>query len=185
MPHKLVVARWNEDVAWACAYPHVIYDKGGAALDTTGLNVVKLDENPPHRESHTYLWHIINHYNDLDDFTTFCQGKPFEHASQWDSQWCVESDFAWIGHWMVQDNRFGWPHHPDTIPVGVVYEMIFNKPAPVLFEFVAGAQFVASRQKIQARPLEFYERLQALGYEPEFSIGIHERLWGYVLQGGA
>lgn len=183
MPHKLVVARWNEDATWARAYPHVIYDKGGAPLDETGLNVVKLDENPGHRESHTYLHHIIQHYDDLDDFTTFCQGNPFEHANQWDSQWCVESDFAWVGHWMVQDDRFGKPHHPDIIPVGAAYEIIFDRPAPPLFEFIAGAQFVASREKIRSRPREFYERLQALGYDPQFAVGVHERLWGYIFNG--
>lgn len=182
MRHRLVVARWNEDVAWCAEYPHTIYDKGGAPLDMTGLNIVKLDENPRHRESHTYLHHIIHNYDNLDDFTTFCQGNPFEHAKQWESQWCVESGFSWVGHWAVTDDRNGYPHHPG-IPVGAAYEIVFDKPSPPLFEFVAGAQFVASREKIRSRPLEFYGRLQALGYNQQFAVGIHERLWGYVLNG--
>lgn len=183
MGHKLVVARWNEDVTWCKDYPHVIYDKGGAPLDCTGLNVVRLDENPGHRESHTYLHHIIQHYDDLDDWTTFCQGNPFPHANDWGIEWCAESDFSWIGHWHVTDGRFGEPHHPAPIPVGEAYQVMFNKPAPSQFEFVAGAQFVASKRKIQSRPREFYERLQALGYNPKFAVGVHERLWGYVLNG--
>lgn len=181
MRHRVVIARWSEDVAWARAYPHVIYDKGGAPLDAIGLNVIKLDENPLHRESHTYLWHIIHNYDDLDDYTTFCQGWPFHHASQWDSQWNVEAEFAWVGHWLVKDDRFGKPHHPDTIPVGSAYEMIFDRPAPAQFEFIAGAQFVASRDRLHSHPLEFYERLQALGYEPGYGVGVHERLWGCIL----
>lgn len=181
MRHRLVVARWNEDVSWARIYPHVIYDKGGAPLWEDGLNVVRLEENPPHRESHTYLWHIIHNYDDLDDWTTFCQGKPFDHASQWESQWCAESDFAWVGHSLVQDNRYGQPHHSETIQVGKAYEMIFDRPAPVQFEFIAGAQFVASRERIRSHPLELYERFQALGYEPGYGVGVHERLWGYLM----
>ena len=89
-------------------------------------------------------------------------------------------------HWLVQDGRFGEPHHPHAIPVGAAYEAIFNRPAPLQFEFIAGAQFVASRARIQARPRLFYEQVQALGYEPSFEVDwgyTMERLWGYILDG--
>lgn len=185
MDHRLVIARWNEDVSWAIPYPHIIYDKGGAPLDATGLNVFRLSANPEHRESHTYLHHIIQHYDDLDDWTAFVQGSPFEHARDFDMEWCAEADFAWIGHWHTRDDRHGKPNHPVDIPLGEAYTWLFDKPAPNWFEFVAGAQFVASRARIRSRSLEFWERAQAMIDEPQFAgdkvIGIHERLWGYML----
>ena len=190
MRHRVVIARWDEDVSWAREYPHVIYDKGGEiaslALAMTGLNVVRLEENPEGHESHTYLHHIISQYDALDDWTTFCQGWPFDHADLWSREWKAEPSaagysgggFAWVGHWVVTDDSFGKPHHLQcTLPVGVAYTLIFEKPAPESFTFVAGAQFVASRERIRSRPREFYEKVQALGFTPGL-----EKDWGYTLE---
>jgi hypothetical protein len=187
MKHRIVVARWDEDVSWAREYPHIIYDKGGAALDTQGLNVVFLSSNPEGHESHTYLHHIISQYDNLDDWTTFVQGWPFDHANMWEKEWKAEpaSGFAWVGHWTPTDDRFGKPHHIQReLPVGEAYEAIFCREARESYTFVAGAQFVASRELIRRKPRKFYEHVQALGFAPglEKDWGYTmERLWGYVL----
>ena len=183
MRHRLVIARWKEDVAWARGYPHLVYDKGGGPLEADGLNVFPVSANPEGHESHSYLLHIILHYDDLDDWTTFVQGTPFDHAKEWGSQWCAEpaGGFAWVGHWMVADDQRGQPHHFHYIPVGLAYEKIFERPAPLAFEFCAGAQFVVSREKIRSYPLAFWEKVQALGFEPDFEFDwgyTMERLWG-------
>ena len=186
MVHRLVIARWDEDVSWAAGYPHIIYDKSGAPLDMTGLNVVIIPMNPEGHESHTYLHHIISHYDDLDDWTTFCQGNPFDHASRWETQWKFEPEngFAWVGHWQVKDDKNGKPNHINIIPVGAAYAAIFGRPGPDEYAFVAGAQFVASRELIQRKPVGFYERVQALGNDPRFEAEwgyTMERLWYYIL----
>lgn len=186
MVHRLVVARWDEDVSWAVNYPHIIYDKGGAPLNVTDLNVIPIYDNPEGHESHTYLHHIISHYDELDDWTTFCQGNPFDHASRWETQWKFEPEngFAWVGHWLVEDDKNGKPNHINIIPVGAAYTAIFGRPAPEEFTFIAGAQFVASRELIQRKPVGFYERVQALGFDPRFETEwgyTMERLWGYIL----
>jgi len=49
---------------------------------------------------------------------------------------------------------------------------------------LAGAQFVASRERIRSKPRSFYEKVQALGMMPglEKDWGYTmERLWGYLL----
>ena len=186
MVHRLVVARWDEDVRWAADYPHIIYNKRGEPLIVNDLNVIPLDVNPEGHESHTYLHHIISHYDELDDWTTFCQGNPFDHASRWETQWKFEPEngFAWVGHWLVTDDKNGKPNHINIIPVGAAYTAIFGRPAPEDFTFIAGAQFVASRELIQRKPVGFYERVQALGYDPKFETEwgyTMERLWGYIL----
>jgi hypothetical protein len=196
MRHKVVVARWDEDVSWAMEYPHVIYDKGGDAIRSLCemgirgaplLNVVQLHENPEGHESHTYLHHIISQYDALDDWTTFAQGLPFDHARNWEREWEAEpaGGFAWVGDWLPTCDRFGQPQHvPNLLPVGRAFEAIFEKPALESYTFVAGAQFVASRERIRSRPRAFYEKVQALGFTPglEKDWGYTlERLWGYLL----
>jgi hypothetical protein len=191
MKHRVVIARWDEDVSWAREYPHVVYDKGGAPLTqgagTAPLQVIRLRENPEGHESHTYLHHIITNYDALDDWTTFCQGWPFDHADEWKKQWKAEPEngFAWVGHWLVTDDGFGKPHHLQcTLPVGVAYTLIFERPALESYTFIAGAQFVASRERIRSKPRSFYEKVQALGMMPglEKDWGYTmERLWGYLL----
>ena len=210
MRHRVVVARWDEDVSWAREYPHVIYDKGGGdgyivalTLPSPGgrgeyaltlpspdgrgeLNVVRMEGNPEGHESHTYLHHIISQYDGLDDWTTFAQGWPFDHARNWEREWEAEpvSGFAWVGDWMPTDDGDGKPHHLQAIlPVGRAFEAIFGRPALESYTFVAGAQFTASRELIRSRPRAFYEKVQALGFTEELEKDwgyTLERLWGYM-----
>lgn len=75
---ELVVARYCENVDWTMAYNDIVtlYNKGTdklCVLDT----IVKLPNFG--REGHTYLYHIIQSYDCLNDRTIFSQGDPFEH----------------------------------------------------------------------------------------------------------
>ena len=60
----LVVARYNEDVNWLKKVPKniniILYNKG---KDDIQFKFIKLDNIG--RESHTYLYHIINNYDKL------------------------------------------------------------------------------------------------------------------------
>ena len=75
---NIVVARYNEDIAWTKAYNDIvtIYDKG---LDThPALNdTIKLENVG--RGGHTYLYHIIENYDNLAEQTIFTQCDPFVH----------------------------------------------------------------------------------------------------------
>lgn len=78
MVKHLVVARYNRDVAWLeqCrGFDRVfVYDKGPEPIPgSIRLPNVGID-------SHVYLNHIIEHYDDLPDVTVFCQDYPFDHA---------------------------------------------------------------------------------------------------------
>ena len=90
-----------------------------------------------------------------------------------------------MGDWLPTCDRFGQPQHvPNLLPVGRAFEAIFGRPALESYTFMAGAQFVASRELIRSRPRAFYEKVQALGFTPglEKDWGYTmERLWGYVL----
>ena len=56
----------------------IIYNKGLDNLDYIPKNKIIKCENIG-REGGTYLKHIIDNYNNLDDYTIFIQGKIYDH----------------------------------------------------------------------------------------------------------
>ena len=69
---EIVIARYNEDLKWLNPYISIatIYNKGSESECIN--NSIKLPNVG--RESHTYLYHIINNYDNLADRTIFFQG---------------------------------------------------------------------------------------------------------------
>ena len=77
---EVVIARYNEDLSWLAEYlPNekiTIYNKGKDDLNLpSNYKIVKLPNIG--REAHTYLYHIVNNYNQLADRVLFLQGNPF------------------------------------------------------------------------------------------------------------
>jgi hypothetical protein len=78
MSVELVIARYNEDILWLNKVKNMkitIYNKGKDNIDYKFIKLPNIG-----RESHTYLTHIINNYDNLLDTTIFCQGDPFFHS---------------------------------------------------------------------------------------------------------
>jgi len=78
---KIVVARYNEDLSIYLPLKDycVIYNKGNDDIQKDFSNVIKLQNVG--REGGTYITHIINNYDNLDDYTIFIQGCPIDHCS--------------------------------------------------------------------------------------------------------
>ena len=78
---EIVISRYNETLEWINnepfnKHPVVIYNKGVNNKYVNNYNVVKTVNLPNvGRESHTYLYHIINNYNNLADVTIFLPGS--------------------------------------------------------------------------------------------------------------
>lgn len=77
----VVIARYNESLEWSSNISNtrtkcIIYNKG-SKLDHIGP-IIHLPNVG--REEHTYLYHIINNYDNLSDYTMFLQGQPFDHT---------------------------------------------------------------------------------------------------------
>ena len=70
---KLVISRYKEDLGWEESYTNVVYNKGVSLPNTITLPNVG-------REGHTYIYHILSNYENLDDYTVFLQGNPFYHS---------------------------------------------------------------------------------------------------------
>lgn len=68
----IIISRYNEDLEWINEYPfnqfeYIVYNKG--INENFCKNNVKEIINLPNvgRESHTYLYHIVNNYDNLSD----------------------------------------------------------------------------------------------------------------------
>jgi hypothetical protein len=76
---EVVVARYNENITWVNKIKNAkitIYNKG-THLPPEYNEIILPNIG---RESHTYLTHVINNYDNLADITVFTQGDPFFHA---------------------------------------------------------------------------------------------------------
>lgn len=73
---RIVIAKYQENIEWindVKGFEITIYDKSKSKNDYKKLKNIG-------RESHTYLHHIIENYDNLDDITVFTQGHPFDHC---------------------------------------------------------------------------------------------------------
>jgi hypothetical protein len=86
MKTEIVVARYKENLDWLKKIKKskdikiTIYNKGPDDIENipSGTSIIKLSNIG--RESHTYLYHIINNYDNLADQTIFCQGDSIFHS---------------------------------------------------------------------------------------------------------
>jgi hypothetical protein len=176
---QLVVARYHEDIRWLKRFlplSSIVYDKGDPhgpdALPNVG------------REAHTYLHHIITHYDDLADITVFLQGDPYAHVPDLDEKiWMLEDDVQFLDlcDQLIVEDASGEPVHPG-LPLGKMYECLFHRQAPEHFLCHAAACFAVSRENIRSRPRDFYEHAVKLVLEFELGPWAIERLWRLIFQ---
>ena len=76
---EMIIARYNEDLSWLELVPKdikiTIYNKGKDDISYPFIQLPNIG-----RESHTYMYHIVNNYDNLADMTIFCQGDPIFHS---------------------------------------------------------------------------------------------------------
>lgn len=153
---KIVVSRFNEGIEWTKQLQNVIiYNKGDDDLDQT-YNSIKLQNVG--REGHTYYTHIYNNYDNLDDYTAFLQGNPFDHSPNiiHDLTFPIKTDFQDLSTRIIKTTISKCPNHPG-IPLLDVYQKLFNDGyTDTSIEFGAGAQFIVSKKFILSRPKTFY-----------------------------
>lgn len=162
---KIVVARYNEDITWTNQFSNVvIYNKGQPV--NTDHQQIALDNVG--REAHTYLKHICDNYDNLDNYTVFLQGNPFDHSPNVIENLKMYSNdtsnvnFEFLSEWIIACNLNGCRHHRG-LPLREVYEYIFeNKGNDDEFLFGAGAQFIVSKERILKHPKELYLKILKL-----------------------
>jgi hypothetical protein len=177
----VVVARYNEDIKWTTMlkgdFNLIVYDKGqglGHPLPNVG------------REAHTYLHHIVSHWENLAEYTIFLQGWPFDHGVKLENiQKFIDGDIPKEGasqigtHQYLYCDRMGNPDYPDK-PIGEYFKKILGSDPPEIIFFTPGAQFIVHRDVIQRRSLDFWKGLLEMSETIEDFPWIVERLWMYI-----
>lgn len=186
---NIVVAKYNENIDWTQNIKHkiTIYDKSeNPVLGSIPLKNVG-------REGETFLYHIVNNYDNLDDVTVFLQANPFDHlqilsgwkaiTSQMEIEKVVEkmnteiddcSDFA--SFYQVLHNAPNWTNGVNTSDAcAKYYYESFS-----FFTISPGAQYIVPKKYILSRPLEFWKRLQQAMYNNEELNGYCQELLWYL-----
>ena len=197
---RFVVSRYKENIQWVPKLVSVfpgskctIYNKGNNDIKSTNFyDVVRLKNVG--RESHTYLHHIIQEYDNLDDeVTVFLQGDPYDHCRGMTGLFdlihcCVMkiiegSLFENVGTQIIEIAN-GVPTFHMSIKNELAQTSIdlFGTGLPHKFRFSAGALFMTCRICISKRPIVFYENaLKMLDSSINPIRGFcFERLWSLI-----
>lgn len=189
MSLQIVISRYSESIEWTKGIERcIIYNKGSPII--TDHSVITLPNIG--REGHTFLHHIIEHYDTLDEYTMFLQGFPFDHCPFLEQ---ILKNYEWKRpfHIMAKDVRHITLVDDDTCTLLSsistmlpTFNTIFNRTVENhRFYFGAGAQMCVSRDTIRTRPKEFYEKIRdMLSYSINPIEGYWlERFWPMIFLG--
>ena len=211
----IVVARFNEDLDWlkdAFNQDDVyIYNKGAYLKASEYPRQWRIGTLPNvGRETHTYLHHIIQHYDKLADVTVFIQGRIDDHIQGS----TVNEPVPFLWQIAKEALEFGVSKNTTHVPAnirgapspsfklvdwagskirdsGMKYGEWFESfvgqcyPAPsVKFMWYGAALFAASKQAILQHPKAYYQRLFSTVHDHNNPEEGHfmERSWYYIMK---
>jgi hypothetical protein len=200
----IVIARYNESLDWLtnCLSPAQrlsvwIYNKGTDVVNVPGvpLSQVKNLQNVG-RESHTYLTHIIENWDNLPSIIYFLQAEPFVHfppnfccvpeTTQFIIKlWKKEIEKYGSTRWYSLDIDFEDFHEKNCEQSQFTFREWFEKNTGQKFKpphlWWIGACFGISHNRVKSRTREYYEELrnQLISLKPEVAYYL-ERSWFYV-----
>ena len=161
----IVVARYNENIEWTKQFPNVIIYNKGQKIEN-GYNEVFL--NNVGREGHTYYKYICDNYDNLEDYTIFLQGRPFDHSpniilnlNKYINNTKLNIDFEFLSesiHYSSIDRQCS--KYWQCKNIQKTWERVFSvNCGNNECIFGAGAQFIVSKNKIYKNPKKFYENI--------------------------
>lgn len=198
---QIVIARYNENINWLLPYRDItiIYNKGDYNPLLNKFQTIYLENVG--RESHTYIYHIVNNYDNLAERTLFFQGNISDHKMLDIEDYFKNDNF--IGQFneiTIKDlshniNHYG-KYKKDYLsnnmkkcnftPYDWIKKVIgidINNITPKTSLYVVwGANFSLSKELILSKPKEFYQNiLRYIDYHPNLEEGHYlERSW-YII----
>lgn len=192
---SIVVAHYNEDLSWLRDIPDLagcviyVYVKGEMPTCELPENARLIRLPNVGRESHTYLYHVLTHYDKLSEYVLFIQGHPWDHRTK-------EQVF---GPYMTCENAFYPVANKLRMPkwwkisqggvkssggtISDWWRRVFDQPYPSYgTRVVWNGIFSVRRDLILKRPLIYYERLfKTLNHHSNPEEGhFFERTWGDI-----
>lgn len=176
----IAVAHYSEDLSWLDGVKDLctVYSKGGAK------NAPSSPYTPlPNigREGHTFLYHIVEHYNSLPDVTIFLQGHIEDHVTMTIDEIVDLSRKTKPGEVTTFSFRelelfdlwdgIPWEQYPSwkkwssmervnaAKTPAEYWRQFFNKEIPESVGFQPGAIFAAHKKTIQQHPQELYREI--------------------------
>jgi hypothetical protein len=141
------------------------------------------------RESHTYIWHILNNYEKLSsDYSMFLQGDPYPHLNcNPDSiEWLIFKNKFQYKHLyyplgeLATCNSLGRPFSKWNCELYTIWDRLFSEDMPNKFIANFGAQQVVHKSLILNRSKCFWEQALSLHYEKDNAPWAFEILWFYI-----
>ena len=205
MSKCLIISRFNEDISWLKNHKDFkiyIYNKGEDVEDKDFKNIIKLDNVG--RESHTWLYHIVKNYSNLEDINIFMQGRiddlkcmayetPNEYLKHIDKYGFASSRYGILGplHWKwnvgIERNikyKKAW-ENAEISRSATGFRQFSKNFFPNIPIFVAtsyGGCFAVNKEQILKYNLNFYKKLLNILSKNKNPIEGHymERLWCYM-----
>lgn len=181
-----VIAKYKENIEWTKKINNkiIIYDKSDSPIDGS----IKLKNCG--KEGETFLYHIVNNYNNLDDVTVFLQANPFEHLQSlvgWRAELTTKEIDKVIEKMNLEIN--------DKSEFSSFYQVLYNNPPRVnganvqldclnylgevhnFFTLSPGAQYIVPKKYILSRPIDFWKKLHNGLYSNSLNGYSMENLW--------
>ena len=201
----LIISRYNEDLSWLDSfnkYKIIIYNKGNEIDNSKYKNIFQLKNVG--RESQTWLYHIVNHYNDLDDINVFLQGRiddlgcmAYKDLSMYKRNikkyGFIASRYGMLGplHWghnvgIEKDIRYKTNWEGGKISRSKIGFRKFAKnlfpEIPIFVKTSYGGCFSVTKETIRQNDISIYKYLLDILSKHENPIEGHymERLWCYL-----
>ena len=176
MDTQIVVARYNENINLLIPFKDItiIYNKGNNDIDTNYFNIINLKNVG--RESHTYLYHIVNNYDNLAQNTIFFQGNISDHKILDINEYIKNNDItAYFENILIEQLKYKIEHKDkwgkeynkglmfkallspyDWLKdvIGINFEDNINET-----KVIWGANFAVSKTLIKNKPKSFYQNI--------------------------
>lgn len=194
---QIVIARYNENINWLLPYRNIviIYNKGNYVPLLNKFQTIYLENVG--RESHTYIYHIVNNYDNLAERTLFFQGNISDHKMLDIEDYFKNDNFIGkfneitindlsknINHFGKYKNDYmsGNMKKCNFTPCDWIKKVIGIDITQQSLNVVWGANFSLSKELILSKPKEFYQNiLRYIDYHQNLEEGHYlERTW-YII----
>jgi len=183
----IIVARYKEDISWLTNITGsniFLYEKGEKSLEYNSIKLPNIG-----REAHTYLYHIIQNYNNLNDINIFLQGDPYPHGGV---NADIINNITAIDNYhdlnriiTISRNGEDWLDDELYFKGGIIsfceYHGFTIPPTVSSLVFAQGAQFAVTKECLRKIPFEIYEKLyKTMVLENDVmapKAHVMERLW--------
>lgn len=180
---EVVISHYQNDMTWIERLdPNVKVSIYSKSEEECPMESIKLP-NVGFCE-HTYFHHILENYDDLADYTFFCQDYPFDHVTDFtnivnnfdpslenNSLYNTEGYWGLFSKYYARERRWnewdGYPDHVDRcLDIRHVWDQLFDSEKPETFyngksgiRYVPAAHPVVSKEIIRNRSKDFYKKL--------------------------